>query len=41
MIVTTDPKAMASRLRRSLAGHGIDITHSRALELVATAGPAR
>ena len=35
MIVTTDPKAMASRLRNSLARQGIEITHSKALELVA------
>jgi hypothetical protein len=35
MIVTTDPKAMASRLRNSLARHGIEIAHGKALELVA------
>jgi hypothetical protein len=35
MIVTIDPKAMASRLRARLAGQGADITHGNALELVA------
>jgi hypothetical protein len=35
MIVTTDPKAKASRLRNGLAGQGIEITRSKALELVA------
>lgn len=35
MIVTTDPKAMASRLRDRLAANGIEITRSQALELVA------
>lgn len=35
MIVKTDPKAMASRLRSRLAAKGIDIAHSQALEIVA------
>ena len=35
MIVTTDPKAMAPRPRHSLARHGVEITPSKALELVA------
>jgi len=35
MIVDTDPKSMASRLRSRLAANGMEITHSQALELVA------
>ncbi len=40
-ITTHDPKAMARRLRAALAEHGIEIGHSRALELVARACGAR
>ncbi|MCW2528996.1 MAG: putative glyoxalase [Pseudonocardiales bacterium] len=35
MIITSDPKSMASRLRTRLAGHGTQVTHSEALEIVA------
>jgi hypothetical protein len=35
MIVHTDPKAMASRLRARLAANGSEITRGQALELVA------
>lgn len=35
MIIDTDPRAMASRLRARLAANDIEITHSQALELVA------
>lgn len=35
MIVDTDPKSMASRLRTRLAANGTEITHSQALEFVA------
>jgi len=36
MNVDTDPKGMAVRLRARLAASGTEITHSQALELVAT-----
>lgn len=36
MTLETDPKMMASRLRARLAGLGNEITHSQALEIVAT-----
>lgn len=36
MIVETEPKSMASRLRARLAANGTEITHSQALEIVAT-----
>lgn len=35
MIVDTDPKSMATRLRSRLAADGTQITHSQALEIVA------
>lgn len=35
MIPDHDPKAMATRLRARLAGTGITVTHSQALEIVA------
>ena len=35
MLVGTDPKSMASRLRTRLATNGTEITHSQALEIVA------
>lgn len=35
MLVPTDPKAMAVRLRESLAAEGVEMRHARALEVVA------
>ncbi len=35
MLVETDPKSMASRLRQRLATDGTEITHGHALEIVA------
>lgn len=35
MIVPTEPKSMASRLRERLAANGTEIAHSQALEIVA------
>lgn len=36
MIIDIDPKAMASRLRKDLAGRGVEFSHSQTLELVAS-----
>lgn len=36
MSINIDPKSMASRLRTCLATNGTEISHSRALEIVAT-----
>ena len=36
MSITADPQSMAVRLRQQLADSGVTISHSRALELVAT-----
>ena len=38
---TSDPKAMARRLRQTLADRGVEVSHSEALELVAQQHGAR